>query len=158
MLCLVVSDRGSIQQLLNAELAGVLLVLGGNLVVVAADGLVVDNQAGTAKFRQNTVSQLLEGMAHVLDLLLTLLRVLIHGKHAENHLLVLNVGGGYQFLETFPVLGGVAGLNLTLHLGLLHLLLDIAFGILLTLVGQLLVQVKATIGRSVGRNLDIVEV
>ena len=92
-------------------------------------------------------------MAHVLNLLLTLLRILIHRKYAQDNILILDVASLYQFLETFPVLSCVVSLNISIHLSLLHLLLDIALSILLTLVSQLLVQSKTTIRRSISRNL-----
>ena len=70
--------RGGIQQLFDAQLAGIGLQLVLNLLVATSHRLVVDGQTGTAQFRQNTIGQLLEAVTHVLDLLLTLLRILIH--------------------------------------------------------------------------------
>ncbi len=157
-LAVVLADGSSVEQLLDAELGGVFLVLSQDLLVAAADGLVVDGQTGAAQFRQDVVGQLAESLAHVLDLLLTLLRVLVHGEHAKDDLLVLDVAGLHQLLEAFPVLCGVLCGEGGLHLGELHLLLHVLLGVLLTLVGQLLVERHTTIRRCVCRNLYVVDV
>ena len=39
-----------------------------------------------------------------------------------------------------------------------HLLLDVAFHLLLTLVGQFLVQCESSVRRSIGRNFDVLEI
>ena len=117
-----------------------------DLLVIATDGLVVDGETGTAQFGQDAVGELTETSTHVFDLLFAFLGVFIHRKNAQDDILVLDVRCGNELLETLPVLSGVVGLNILGKLGLLHLLLDITLGILLTLVSQFLVEGEATIG------------
>ena len=96
-------------------------------------------------------------MTHILNLLLTLLRVLIHREHAQNDVLILDVRSPDQLLETLPVLRGIVRLHITVHLGLLQLLLYVVLRILLTLGSQFLVQSHTTVRRRVCRHLHILQ-
>ena len=151
-------EGGTIEELLDGELGGVAVDLGEDLLVGAAYRLVVDGETGAAQLGQDAVGELAEGGADVLDLLLTLLGVLIHGEHAQDDVLVLDVAGLDELLEAVPVLGGVLGIDIGLHLDALQLLVDILLGVLLTLGSQTVVDGEATIGRGIGRHLDILEV
>ena len=153
----VLIERGTVEHLLETQLRGVLLVLVHDLLVVAAHHLVVDNHAGTAQLRQDAVSQLAEGSRDVAYLLLALLGILIHRQDAQDDILVLYVRGSHQFLEAFPVLSRIAGVDGALSFGLLHLLVHVVGRHVLTLAGQFLVDVEATVGRGVGRYLHAVQ-
>ena len=98
-----------------------------------------------------------EGAGDILDLLLALLRILIHRENTQDDVLVLDVGGTHQLLESFPVLSGVLRVEGGGGVGLLHLLLHVLGGSFLTLASQTLVEVVATIRRCIGRDLDAVE-
>src|SRR3712207_4991271 len=111
----VVFQRGSVENLLYIELGGVGGVLLLDLLIGASDGLVVDNETGTAQLRQHLIGQVTEAFAHVADLLLTFLRVLVHRQHAKNHVLVLHVAGLDELLEAFPVLRGVMRVDVGLQ-------------------------------------------
>ena len=139
-------ECSGIEQLLDAELTGIALQLILDLLVIAADNVVVDGHASATQLRQNAVGQLAESAADILNLLLTLLRILIHREHTQNDILVLDVRGTHQLLETFPVLGSIFRLKGSIGLCLLHLTLDIISGHVFTLASQTFVDVVATIG------------
>ena len=127
------------------------------MLVAATDHIVVHEQAGTTQLGQNAVGNLGVHAAHVANLLLTLFGILIHGEDAQNHLLVLKVALADQLLEAVPVLSGVLGVHVGLHANLLKLALEEFVGNILTLFGQLLVEVVLTVGRSVSAHLDALE-
>lgn len=56
---------------------------------------------------QHALCEFTEALTHILNLLLTLLWVLIHGEHPQNDILVLDIACLHQFLESLPVLGGI---------------------------------------------------
>ena len=90
-------------------------------------------------------------------MLLTLLGILIHGENTQNHLLVLEVALGNQLLESFPVLGCELGVHVSIHFDFLQLLLQIVATYILTLLGQLLVEVELTIGAGISTYLNVGE-
>ena len=151
-------DGGGIEQLLDAQPCGVALQLGSYLLVAAPDGLVVDGQSGTPQCGQYAFGQFLEAMAEVAYLLFALLRVAVHRQHANDDVLVGYVGSLHQLLESLPVLSGEAGLHATVDAGIGQLLAHIALCVVLSLVGQPLVQVEAAVGRGVGRHLNVFQV
>ena len=128
-----------------------------DLVVAAAYNIVVDGQAGTAQLGKNAVGELTEGLAHVTNLLLALLGILIHGEHAKDDVLVLDVAGLHKLLEALPVLGGVVCVDIGLHVGLLQRLLHVVFRHILTLAGEAVVVLETTLRRCEGLNLDILD-
>ena len=75
----------------NAELAGIGLELGKDLFIAASYGLIINGKTGTTQLRQNAVCQFTEAMTQILDLLFALLRILIHGEHTQDDILILNV-------------------------------------------------------------------
>ena len=153
----VVFERSRVEQFLDVELGRVGGILRLDLFVAAADGLVVDDEACAAQFGQNLVGQFAEAFAHVANLLLALLRVFIHGEHAQDDVLVLDVAGLHQLLEAVPVLRRVVGVDVGLHLGALELSLHVAFADVLALVGQLVVEAETAFGRRIGGHLDILD-
>ena len=90
-------------------------------------------------------------------MLLAFLRILIHREHAEDNILVLDVAGLYELLESIPVLCGVLGIDIGVHLGLLELILHILLGSILALVSQLVVEVVSTLGRSEAQYVDVLD-
>ena len=128
-----------------------------DFIVAATDNVVVDGQASATKFGQNLIGEFLEASGKVANLLLALFGVAVHRQHAEDDILILNVAGLHEFLESFPVLGGVAGVDVGIHIHLLQLATYVALGGILALFCQLGVELERTFGRSVSRNLDIVE-
>src|SRR3712207_2425156 len=153
----VVFQRGSVENLLYIELGGVGGVLLLDLLIGASDGLVVDNATGTAQLRQHLIGQVTEAFAHIANLLLTFLRVLVHRQHAKNHVLVLHVAGLDELLEAFPVLRGVMRVDVGLHLDVLELRFHVLLAVVLTLAGQLVIEAEATFGRRIGCHLDILD-
>ena len=145
----VLLQGSAIEQFLNGELGGIVLDLSENLVVGTAHGLVIDGKAGAAQLGQDAIGQLAESRTDVLDLLLTLLGILIHGEDAQDHILVLDVAGLDQLLEAFPVLSGVFSVDIGVHLDALQLLVDILLGVFLTLGGQTVVDGETAIGRCI---------
>ena len=88
---------------------------------------------------------------------LTLCRILIHGKHAKDDILVLDRTGADQLLEAVPVLSGELGIDICLHLVLLQLLGNIVCRGVLTLLSQFLVEVIATFRRSVSADFNVLQ-
>ena len=78
----IILQSSTIKDFLNAEFGSIGLELIHNLFVATTNCLVIDSQTSTAQLRQNTIGQLAEGRRDILNLLLTLLRVFIHRKHA----------------------------------------------------------------------------
>ena len=144
------SNRGSIDQFLHAQLRGILLILLENLVVITSYHFVVDGHAGASQLRQHALCQFAEALTQVFDLLFTLLWVLIHGQHAQDDVLVGDIAGLYQFLKSLPVLSSIFRTDTAFQLGILHLLANVALRVLLTLIGQFLVQLHTTVGRCIG--------
>ena len=153
----VVGEGGGIEHLLDAELRSVVGILFTDLVVAAAYDIVVDGQAGTAQLGKNAVGKLTEGLAHVTNLLLALLGIFIHGEHAKDDVLVLDVAGLHKLLEALPVLGGVVCVDIGLHIGLLQRLLHVVLRHILTLAGEAVVVLETTLRRCEGLNLDILD-
>ena len=145
----VLLKGSAIEQFLNAQFGDIILDLLQDLVIAATHGLVVDGETRTAQLRQDAIGQLTEGGRDVFNLLLTLLGILIHREYAQDDVLVLNVAGLYQFLESLPVLSGVFRIDIGVHLNLLQLLVHILLRHLLTLIGQFVVDAEAAIGRGV---------
>ena len=106
---------------------------------------------------QDAVGQFAEGLGDIANLLLTLLRILIHRKHTQDDILVLNVTGLYQLLETVPILCRIIGIDIGIHLQFLQFLIHILLCHLLALSSQFVIEIYATVGRGEGRNLDIVK-
>ena len=48
------------------------------------------------------------------------------GENTEDEVLILKIRFADQFLETFPVLSGIVGLDISVYLGLFDFILDIA--------------------------------
>ena len=153
----VVGQGSAIEKLLNAELAGIVLELLLDFSIGAADEFVVDGQASTTEFGEHLVSEFAEGHAHIANLSLALLGILIHVEDAEDDILVLNVAGSHDFLEAFPVLSGVLRINRSVEGDFLELRVHIVRSRSLTSGSYLLVEAQGTIGRSVCADFDIVE-
>ena len=129
------------------------------MFVASSDSLVVDDHATTAQLRQDAVGELTEAFAHVADLALTLLRILIHLQDTQNYVLVLDVAGLDETLETVPVLSRIVGIDiLGIEFGSLDLFFDIAFSGILALVGQFVVEGVTTVRRGIGLHLNILQV
>ena len=62
-----------------------------NLLVTAANDLVVDGEASATQLRKDASCQFAEAFAHVTYLAFALFGVLIHRKHAQDNGLVLQV-------------------------------------------------------------------
>ena len=92
-----------------------------------------------------------------MDTIHTLLRILIHRKHTQDDILVLDIAGLHQLLEAVPVLSRVVGVDVGVHLQLLQFFVYIVLCHLLTLSGELVVQVHTTVGRGEGTHLDILQ-
>ena len=131
--------------------------MGKDLLVAATDGLIVDGEARTAQLWQDAIGELTESGRDILNLLLALLWILIHREHAQDDVLVLDIAGLHQFLESLPVLSRVLGIDGSIHLDLLQLFVHVLLRYLLTLVGQLVVDVEATVRRCEGLNLNILD-
>ena len=114
---------------------GILLILLENLVVITSYHFVVDGHAGASQLRQHALCQFAETLTQVFDLLFALLWVLVHGQHAQDDVLVGDIAGLHQFLESLPVLCGVFRTDTAFQFGILHLLANVALRVLLTLIG-----------------------
>ena len=150
-------QRGGIEEFFHRQLGGIFLILFLDFLVGAANQVVVDGEASAAQLGQDFVSQLLETGREVADLLFALLGVGIHGEHAQDDLLVLDVRSLDQFLEAVPVLGGVTLLHIGIDAVGLELLVYVVAGRFLAFFGQGGVDLDRAIGRSVGRHFDVVE-
>ena len=152
-------QRSGIEQLIRRQTGRIGSVLLLDLVVASSHSLVVDDHATTAQLRQNAIGELTEALAHVADLALTLLGILIHLQDAQDHVLVLDVAGFDETLEAVPVLSRIVGIDiLGIEFGSLDLLLDISLSSVLAFVGQLVVEGIAAIRRSISLHLHVLQV
>ena len=157
LLGVVALEGSTVEHFLNVELAGVGLELVYDLLVGAADDVVVGDEACTAQLGQYAFCELVIDDAHVADLLFALGGIFIHGEDAQDDVLVLDVALADELLEAFPVLGSELRVDVGLHAVLLQLLVDVGAGGVLALLGQLGVEVVAAFGRSVGADLDVLQ-
>ena len=74
-------------------------LLGG--VVLILD---IGNESCAAELRKNFLLEDCINLGHILDLALTDCRIAVHGKNADDEILVLDVRLGNELLEAFPVL------------------------------------------------------
>ena len=107
-----------------------------DLFVRTTDCFIVDDETAAAEFRQDTCSKFAETFTHVADLTLTFFGVLVHFKHAKNHILVLNIACSNKLFEAIPVLCRVMSVNIsTCKFCSLELLVDVFLCSVLALVG-----------------------
>ena len=151
----IVGQGSGIEHFLYAKLRSVVGILLLDLLVAATHHVVIDGHAGTTKLRQDAVGQLAEGGTHIANLLLALLGVFIHRENAQNHLLVLNVRGLHELLETFPVLSRVAGIDGSIHTRFFQRLLYVLLRSVLTLLGQTVVELETALGRGVSSHFHV---
>ena len=134
---LFVEDVDVVVNELEELFAGVVLVLD------------IGDEAGAAEFRKDGALEGGVDLGHVLDLAFADGRVAVHGKDAEDQVLIFDVALGNELLEAFPVLadGLDVGVADFLALGDLAESLLTALG---ALVGKLGVEVLAAFRGSVG--------
>ena len=117
----------------------------------------MDGESGAAEFGQDFLCQFLEAGREVADLLFAFLGVGVQGEHAENDVLVLDVGSLHQFLEALPVLGRVPLVDLGVELCLLQLLVHVVARRFLSFFGEGRVHLDGAFRRGVGRHFDVVQ-
>ena len=154
----IVGEGCAVKYFFRAKLRWVGGKLFFDLLVAAANNLVVDGKACAAQFGQDASSQFAETFAHVTDLAFALFGILVHREYAQDNILVLEVRSLYQLLEAIPVLCCVTSLDSSFHLVLLELSLNIAFTRGLTFCSQLIVDNETAFGRCVGVNFHVAQV
>ena len=112
----------------------------------------VSDESCAAELRKNGALKGSVDLRHVLDLVLANCRIAIHRKDAEDKVLVLEVGVGYERLEAFPVLTYALELRIGDILAL-HDLVPCLVGRLRTLVGELVVEGFSAVRRSISYDL-----
>ena len=115
------------------------------------------HETGAAEFGKDFLLELGEYLAHVADLALAHLGIVIHAEHAENEVLVFDVGRGNGFLEAFPVLAYALNIGSGSAVQVLGNGIPGLLGSVGTLAGELVVALLATLGGRVGDNLHVLD-